>query len=226
MKGFFDMDTPFWSWVGRIPEMVLLSLLWVLCSLPVITIIPASCALYDAISRCTVFNRPGSVRRFFRSFVRELKRGILLSLLYLLIAVIMVWTELLMQSTESLSNTAVIMLMLQRIVGISVLGYLCWLIPLQSRYNHSFVALHVNALKFFLGRFPKSCLLLIISVAVCVVCTLHPSLMALCIVAPALIAIFHAKIIEKVFMQVFPNDYIDGMPVSSAAELELINSQK
>ena len=46
MNSIFDMDKPFWKWLGKIPELVLLSLFWFICCIPVITIGPASSALY------------------------------------------------------------------------------------------------------------------------------------------------------------------------------------
>ena len=80
--GFFDMDKPFWRWMGKIPDLILLSLCWYICCLPVITIIPASCALFDAVSRNLMMDDKGIYKRYFRSFVRELKMGIPLSILW------------------------------------------------------------------------------------------------------------------------------------------------
>ena len=82
------MDKPFWRWMGKIPDIVLLSLCWYVCCIPIITIIPASCALFDAVSRNLMMDDKGCYKRFFRSFVRELKQGIPLTILWLIIGTI------------------------------------------------------------------------------------------------------------------------------------------
>ena len=63
--GFFDMDKPFWRWMGKIPDLILLSLCWYICCIPVITIIPASCALFDAVSRNLMMDDKGIYKRYF-----------------------------------------------------------------------------------------------------------------------------------------------------------------
>jgi len=44
-RRFFDVENPFWDWIGKLPELCALSLLWVAFCLPVVTIVPATCAL-------------------------------------------------------------------------------------------------------------------------------------------------------------------------------------
>ena len=46
----FDPENAVWRPLGFLGDIVTLSLLWALCSLPVVTIGSASCALYDAAS--------------------------------------------------------------------------------------------------------------------------------------------------------------------------------
>ncbi len=207
--GYFDMDKPFWRWVGKIPELIALSFFWFLGCIPIITIIPSSCALFDAISRNTMMDDKGSFRRFFRTFVRELKQGIPLTLLWLLIAGLSIYGAMLMFASQSLGILAII----YGVMIVMLIPYLGWLVPLQSRYNHTFIGLHVNAIKFFIGRLPGSGLILLTTVAGVGVCFIHPYTACLLIVVPSVIAVFHTLVVEKAFMVAFPNDYEDGLPV-------------
>lgn len=218
INSLFDMDRPFWNWVGKIPEIMILSFFWYVCSLPIITIIPASCALYDAVSRNLMTDMKGCYTRFFRTFWKELKQGIPLSLFWLLIAAIGFFGDsILMASAESNSTIAALSLV-YRIMLLSPLGLIAWLVPLQSRYYNNFAKLHLNSLRLAVGLFPKTLLLLVISVVCVVVCFIHPITSFLIIFAPCLIAIFHSKVVEKGFRKIFPDDYDeDGQLIQPAA---------
>lgn len=55
---------------------MILSLFWLACSLPVVTIGAASAALYDAPVHGIRREEAGCYRRFFRTFRRELKTAV------------------------------------------------------------------------------------------------------------------------------------------------------
>ena len=228
--GFFDMDKPFWRWIGKIPELIALSFFWYICCIPIITIIPASCALFDAVSRYTMMDDNGSFRRFFRTFWKELKKGIPLTLFWLCIGAIAYLGDGIITQAAASSESFGIVAIIYRLMILMMIAYLNWLIPLQSRYYHTFVGLHVNALRFFLGRLPSTGLMILISALVVIVCTAHPMTYCLLVFAPAVIAVLHSIQVEKAFMTVFPDDYVDGLPVYTpeqrAAALEISKAKK
>ena len=228
--GFFDMDKPFWRWMGKIPELIVLSFFWYICCIPVITIIPASCALFDAVSRYTMMDDKGSFRRFFRTFWKELKRGIPLTIFWLVIAVIAYFGDSILLQNAQESSTFAMFSIMYRIMILFMIAYLGWLVPLQSRYYNSFMGLHVNALRFFLGRLPSTGLMLLSTALVVILCIAHPYTYCLLVFAPAVIAVLHTTQVEKAFMIVFPEDYVDGLPVYTpeqrAAALEISKAKK
>lgn len=211
--GIFDMDKPFWRWIGKIPEIVGLSFCWYICCIPLITIIPASCALFDAVSRNLMMDDKGCFKRFFRSFLRELKQGIPLSILWLVITLVAVYGIQILSINAEASSTFGIFSIIYLVMFLMMIGLLGWLVPLQSRYNNSFIGLHVNALRFFLGRLPGTGLILLITAAVIIISIIHPYTYCLLIFAPCIIAIFHTFPVEKAFQIAFPQDYEDGLPV-------------
>ncbi len=223
--GFFDMDKPLWRWIGKIPELIALSFFWYICCIPVITIIPASCALFDAISRYTMMDDKGSFRRFFRTFWKELPRGIPLTILWLVIALAFFFGDNVLAYNASQSIVFATLHLMYRIMILLTVGYLGWLVPLQSRYHNSFVGLHINTMRFFLGRLPGTGAILLTTVAGIILCIAHPYTYCLLIIVPALIAVFHTIPVEKAFQKVFPDDYVDGLPVYTpeqrAAALEI-----
>lgn len=79
--GAFRYDNPFMAILVRIANLMLLSFYWVVCCIPVITIIPASAALYHAIAKVVRGNGSGVTRDFFHTVRQECKSGVLLSLI-------------------------------------------------------------------------------------------------------------------------------------------------
>lgn len=220
MNSIFDMDKPFWKWLGKIPELVLLSFFWFICCIPVITVIPASCALFDAVSRNTLTDTKGSFTRFFRSFIRELKRGIPLTLLWIVIVAVIAYGDFILRYGVESETIPAFFALFYRIMLVMPAGFLCWLVPLQSRYFLTFGNLHINAMKFSIGRLPYTALMVLIDVIAIVVVTIHPALYPLIVVLPSLICVFHGKLVEKAFMQAFPDNYVDGVLVTTEEERE------
>ncbi len=81
MGGLFRHDGPLVSALAAIGGMMMLSLLWCLASVPAVTLIPASAAMYHAIIKTVRGGSEGVAKAFFSSFKSNLKRGIPLSLL-------------------------------------------------------------------------------------------------------------------------------------------------
>ena len=206
-RGLFDMDRPFWRWIGKLPEMLILSLCWYVCCLPLITFIPACCALYDAASRNLVPDQKGCLKRFFRTFVRELKKGIPLSLFWIVIFAVTGFGLMIMNQSTQDNPIFTYLGPVYLIMSIMMLGYLGWLIPLQSRYNHSFISLHVNALRFTIGRLWGTFGMILFTIGVIVLCLLHPMTLPLITIAPCLIAVLHAIPVERGFRAAFPEHY-------------------
>lgn len=221
----FDMDNPFWRWMGKVPELIVLSIFWFIGCIPIVTIIPSSCALFDAISRNTMMDDKGSFHRFWRSYVRELKQGIPLTIFWILIIGLSAFGAWIFSKSQSMAIFSII----YNIMIFIMFAYLSWLVPLQSRYNHKFLGLHINALKFFIGKLPSTVLMLLISAAGFFLCFGIRYTSFLIVLMPALIAVFHSLIVERAFRAVFPKDYEDGLPVYTEQEriaIRAINKAK
>ena len=73
-----------WLWraLNTLTDILALSVLWLLCSSPVLTLGAATTALYDSVVRCIRYKQSGPYERFFRTFKNELVPGLLLTLLF------------------------------------------------------------------------------------------------------------------------------------------------
>ena len=77
--GLFNYNNPLIVFMVRIANMMIVSFYWVLCCTPVVTILPASAALYHCVTHVVMGGGSGVTRDFFCAFKSALKPGVLLS---------------------------------------------------------------------------------------------------------------------------------------------------
>ena len=83
MRRLFDLESPVMGCLFKVFDAIVLGLLWVVCSLPVVTMGAASAALYIATRRCLVRGESYLLRTFFRAFRENWKQATLVWLLAL-----------------------------------------------------------------------------------------------------------------------------------------------
>ena len=92
MNGFFKYDGPFITMMTRVGNLMIVSILWVLTCLPVITVIPASAALYHTVVKVVREKGKGVVKDYFVNFVANLKQGIIFSMIVLISGAILAYS--------------------------------------------------------------------------------------------------------------------------------------
>ncbi|MBQ6397533.1 MAG: DUF624 domain-containing protein [Oscillospiraceae bacterium] len=170
-----------------------MSMLWTVCSAPLITVGAASCALYDAVVADFRRREQDYLRRFFRTLKRELLSSLLPTLLWAAILAAL-WWALRAAAGDSLWITA---------VGLGVylfpLGIACWVFPLLSRFTLNFKTLNGNAVRLALGHAPST-YAVALGCAAAVWLTLRLALLPL-FFFPALLALYASVFLEPVFRQ-------------------------
>ena len=92
MNRIFSPDNLFFRTLARCVDVVGLSLLWLLLCFPVVTIGPATAALYHALCRVFHFHEDeGAFGLFFRSLKANLKHGVLASLILVPFALLLIF---------------------------------------------------------------------------------------------------------------------------------------
>ena len=77
MNDFFDLDAPLFRFLTRVADMVILSLLWLIGSLPLFTLGISSTALYYAVNKSLIENRGTVSEEFFRAYRRSFRQATL-----------------------------------------------------------------------------------------------------------------------------------------------------
>ena len=176
--------------ISRLSDLVLLSLCWLLCCIPVVTIGASCIALYDAVARCVRGEEEGACRRFFRTFKKELGRGILITLLWLLAGGILgISCLILTQQNATMGMLYLCSLFIP-------LAVLCWVIPAESRFTYSFAQLHRAAVLFAFGNPGKT---IVIAALLAAAVLLLLNVPVLCFLLPSLLVYAQSYFIESVF---------------------------
>lgn len=157
MRNLFNPESLVWKPLGFLGDLVVLSLLWAVCSVPVVTLGPASAALYDAAVHSLRRKEDLPFERFFATFRRELKEGVLSTLVWLGIALALgAALFALLRYVPACAEHWPLVLAAALILGFFLLCVQCWLWPTLSRFTLDLRALHSAALRLALGHILRS----------------------------------------------------------------------
>ena len=157
LRRFFNPDSLIWKPLGFLGDLVVLSLLWAVCSLPLVTLGASCAALYDTAVSVLRQKNGTPFSRFFPVFRRELKEGVLSTLLcaggLLVIALLFLAV---LRLFPGLAERGGLVSVIAVLIAFFFLGFLCWVWPVLSRFTLSLGALHVTALRLTLGHSLRS----------------------------------------------------------------------
>jgi len=81
MSNFFNLDAPIWEWLTELADVMLLSLYWWICSIPLITIGASTTSLFYVLGKKVRKESTYVTKDFFRSFKDNFKQSILISII-------------------------------------------------------------------------------------------------------------------------------------------------
>ncbi len=124
-------------------DLLILNLLWLLCSLPILTIGPATCALFSVTLKIAKDEPVQTVREFFTAFKSNFKQAFLLGIIGLFGAVIVYADGIYAFSVEG--SLKIIFCIVTGVVTAVLLTYLCYVFALQAKFENSLKAHIKNA---------------------------------------------------------------------------------
>ena len=83
LSGIFNYDNPFWRFIGKLCDVMILNVLWVLCSIPVVTMGASTTAVYYVTLKLVRDEDGYTFRSYFRSFKENFKQATAIWLLLL-----------------------------------------------------------------------------------------------------------------------------------------------
>lgn len=195
-NSLFNSENWIWQPFSLVADFLILSCLWLICSIPVLTVGAASSAMYDCCARCMIGGERALFARFFRTFRRELPKSIPSVLLWAavltaLFFLVRCFTANAAATSINLAAAYAMVILLAVAVGIAA-----WVFPLLSRFTFGFADLNLTAVRLALAHMPRTMVLGAINVAAGWVClrVLMPVM-----IVPGIAALLSAYILEPVF---------------------------
>lgn len=205
MSGFFNMDNGIFTVLSKIVDIIVISLIWVVCCIPVFTIGPATTALYYTVVKVIRRERSYLVREFFHSFKSNFKIGTIAGVLITFVYFILIFDRSFaagLDGTEGFVLLCVFNAMLFILTCITV-----YIFPVLSRFNMKLKQLFKIALFMAMKHLPTTILLLLITAFFALV-TYITGIGVL--ITPALWTLTMSLLLERVFKKYMPEKSEDA----------------
>ena len=125
MGNLFNMNNFFFRFMGKLFDAVALSIVYTLVCLPIVTIGPATSALYYATVKSIRRDRSYPIKEFFKAFKRDFKQSFIVGILYVDVKF----------AINFINNSLTYMRYLYLIIGIVVSFIAVYIFPLISRFS-------------------------------------------------------------------------------------------
>ncbi len=144
MNKWFSLDSPIMVALSRAADLIVLSLLWLVCCIPVVTFVPATAAMYYVALKLVRGEEIKISATFFRGFKMNFKQGIVMSLLFLVLGVVLVLDYFIMSqadTTAGMISTAAFFAL-----GVVLLCTMFYTFPIQAQFFNPIFRTLRNAL--------------------------------------------------------------------------------
>ena len=170
MSRLFSPDGLLWKILNSLTDIFAFSLIWLFCCLPIVTIGPATTALYDAVTHGIRYQETGPYRRFFRTFKADLKISIPTSLFWTAIIALGFLSLSYLQALGETNRAAAIASSAYYIIMLLPIGCTCWVFPILSRFTYGFKDLNMTALRLAIAYLPQTVVLVLSTIEMVQLC--------------------------------------------------------
>lgn len=195
LEAIFNPENAVFCVINKILDLMMLSLVWVLCCIPVVTAGASSAALYHAVVKSVRRQRGYPVREFWKSFRANLRKGILIQVIWMLFAAMMFVSDLPLAAAllngEGIPDKVLLSLLVLK--AVFLVGMPCWLYPLLSRFEERLLKLAEAALYLLIRCLPLTLLSVVLLSGALLLLVWEPLLVA---AVPGITALLLSLLLE------------------------------
>lgn len=197
MNGLFSPNNLFFRALSWMVDIVGISLLWAILSLPVVTILPAGAALYHTVALCIRRGEDGAFGRFVRSFLQNLRQGCLLSIPAALLGVALFFGHNIMAGAAgAVGGYATMLYGIYSVALLIPAGVFCWMGPLLGRFAFGSGELCRTAVFLTLRHLPTTVFVVVVTAGAALGCLFF---LPMLFILPVTAAIVVSWPMERVF---------------------------
>ncbi len=166
LKLTFDPESPVIRMLSKLADFAVLSVLWIICCLPAVTIGPASAALYYCAVKSIRKERGHLIASFFHSFKENLPTGVIATVISLVLAVPLAYGYAYLSRLALADMGDGLVLFIGYLVLLTLpLGALAYMFPLLSRFEAKAGGLMVSSFTLAVRHLPTTLCVLGITAA-------------------------------------------------------------
>lgn len=207
MSNIFNMDNPFFRTLGRLADLMILNICFIICCIPVFTIGAALTGMSYVLLKIAEKEEGYIFKAYWKSFRQNFRQATVIWLISLVLAVI-VALDFVILSNASGSFYSVMRMLVLAAVLIYVM-ILMYVFPLLARFENPIKATIKNALILSIANFPKT-LVMLATIVAAVVATLWNyytiiwGLLIWLLCGFALVGYVHCYFLAKIFAKLVP----------------------
>ncbi len=195
--GIFNPEKGIWRWTGKLVDLMILSVFWLLCAVPVVTLGPASAALYRTVRACIRGNRRDSWSLFFRTFRENLKVGVPATLAVLAVGAALAFLHGLAYQMAAAGTAQSVFYLCYTFLLLLPLGVACYLFPVLSRFTFGVPGLLSNCARLAIVHLPAT-LAMALELYLALELLLRLPVIVL-VLGPGVTALFQSWLLEPIF---------------------------
>lgn len=203
LSGFFNYDNPVWRFIGKFGDLIILNVLWLVCSLPIFTIGASTTAVYYVTLKLARDDDGYTIRSFFKSFKENFKQSTIIWLILLLAGAILgVDLYFFARLFNGSSTVKTVMLTVFLAMALIYAAVAMYIFPLQSRFYNPLKRTFFNAFFMSIRHLFRTIGMIVIDgvlVAAGFVFMIPPVLMIFMLFGFPLLAFINSYILSPVF---------------------------
>ncbi|MBE5968313.1 MAG: DUF624 domain-containing protein [Lachnospiraceae bacterium] len=201
MGNLFNLDNGFFVALGKLCDILMLSIVWVLLCIPIVTIGPANTALYYATVKSIRRDRGYMFREFFKSFKLNFKRGAITGVIFTFFTLFLGFDIFWSWTNMSIVKHSSVFLGIFIALFVMIACFSIYVYPILSRFDMTVKQLIKAAVFMSIRHLPSTIIMLLIIAASAIGVFFIPILV--CII-PAGATLLISLLMERIFKKYMP----------------------
>lgn len=170
-QNLFNYDNAIWRFIGKVGDMIILNILWIICSIPIVTIGASTTALYYCTLKIVRDEENGNIRMFFKSLKENLLQSTIIWVIMLAAGIVLsfdyyFFTRVFLAANQTLRFLAVAFTSAVFVIWFIVLLYI---FPIQSRFVNPVKRTFMNAFFMSIRHLGRTILMVLMDVGIFVI---------------------------------------------------------
>lgn len=216
MGNLFNMDNKFFTFMGRVADLMILNFLFIICCIPIVTIGTSITALHYVTMKMARKEESYIARSFFKSFKENFKQSTIIWLVMLVLGLLLLADFRIVNLLEPSTINTVMKFALGAVTLIYAFVFL-YVFPVLSKFENTIKNTVKNAFLMSVRHLPYSILMLVIIIGIPVLSLVDNRIFAYSVLAWvllgfSLIAFVNSHFWVKIFDNYIPKEEEEENP--------------